>query len=144
MRVLPLVGILLFATLTVGSLDQAAAPTLCNEPCIIESHTLAYTPPITVIATGQSAQWHSLDIGHVHLDQDLAAAPCFFVSSSPGEPSPPVRFDVVDGTLVATTGGPDGTSAVCGNAMPVEAGFLLPYYCMLHPLTMHGALLVVS
>jgi plastocyanin len=119
-----------------------ALPGACAEPCIIESDSLGYRPPVVTIASGTSVVWTTLDVTHVSVDGLNAgdADLCFAAIAQEGEPSLPVRFDLAAGQLVATTG---EESLVCENAVIRASAATVPYFCDLHP-TMRGVLVVTG
>lgn len=145
MRTLPQTLFLL--PLVVGVGPVAATPTpLCDGSCEVWSHSIGYLPPVVVLTSGSTVTWTSLDTSHVDSETLLLddTAPCFTVSSDIVTPTPPVRFDVVAGALVATTdpAGPAPLSATCRNAVPAgPTGAALNYHCVLHP-EMRGVLVV--
>lgn len=119
-----------------------ATPASCADPCVVPSSFAGYAPPVVEIAPGNRILWTTLDVTHVQVD----AGNCFVTTASRNSPSAAIRFDVVDGALFATGPGPDGVvrTTECTRAVPLpEGGFLLPYYCRLHP-SMQAAILVPS
>jgi hypothetical protein len=128
----------------------AAAPLLCGADCTVQSQSvLGFVPVVQPVPDGGRVTWGALDTAHVVVDNfpDSAAEPCFSVTTGP-DPSPEdtltVQFDIVGGALQATTD--PGTSRAatlpCGSAFALAVGgFMLPYYCQIHP-WMRAALLV--
>lgn len=109
----------------------------------IDATSTGYTPPVAVIASGDLVTWTSIDITHVQRDMTLTASAvaCFEVGAGHAETSPAVRFDATASGLVATV---DGESRVCSGAIGAgAAGFVLPYFCSIHP-TMRGALVITA
>lgn len=107
----------------------------------VDATGFGYTPAATVIASGTAVVWRASDTMHITEDGGAPGTPdpCFLVFHAPGEDSEAVRFDIVDGRLVATSG---GVATDCGNAAAMPDGsHALPFYCVLHP-PMRGALVV--
>lgn len=123
----------------------ASAPATCADPCVVEPKLqLTYLPPAVVVASGGSVVWHHTD-GYGHVEQDgkngADSDRCFFALAPAGESTNPVRFDLVDGTLLATS--PEFGTLPCGNAVMTPTGAVLPYYCALHT-NMRGTILVTE
>lgn len=121
----------------------ASAPAACGDPCVVEpALQLTYVPPAVVVASGGSVVWHHTD-GYGHAQQDGKNAAdadfCFFALAPAGESTNPVRFDLVDGALFATS--PEWGTLPCGNAVVTPAAAVLPYYCTLHN-NMRGTIVV--
>lgn len=137
MRTPPLLLVALLALPAVTAL-----PALCGSDCRIAASTFpGYDPPLAVLASGSTVTFHSTDIQHVTRDSGVGSPRCFLVGHEGGQDSPPVRFDIVGGALVATA---QGESAVCGSAVGDGAGgYALQYFCVLHPL-MRGGLVVTG
>lgn len=125
-------------------LGQGANP-LCADPCRIGATSEGYLPPVAVLATGTNVSWEELDgVPHVNGDAGFSD-PCLFVPIEVGTPSENVRFDISAGQLELTTqpGTANATTIPCGNGVALADGsFALPYFCLLHPLLMRGALVV--
>lgn len=131
-----LVPLLLTTTVAV------ATPAQCADPCVVPSAFPGYVPPVVEIASGNRVVWTTLDVTHVQVDPGN----CFVASASRSGPSAAIRFEAADGALFATGPGPDGAPRTleCTRAVPMpEGGFLLPYFCRLHP-NMQAAILVSS
>lgn len=136
LKLLPLALMLVLALPLV-----AALPGVCGEDCRIDAASTGYAPPIAVIASGSSVTWHTVDITHVTRDQIIGpGAACFEVGAGRGQDAPAVRFDVTEAGLIATV---EGESTTCSNALGAAAGYVLPYFCTIHP-TMRGALVVTA
>lgn len=132
-RVLPLLVLALPLAAALG------LPTTCASDCAVAASSLGYLIPANVIASGTSITWSSSDIGHITRDLTTGGAnACFEVLSTPGSPSQPVRFDVLDGALKATV---DGVTTTCTTAVGVDGTFAVTFFCTIHP-TMRGALVV--
>lgn len=125
----------------------STTPLACADPCVVQSHSAAAVPVVVQVPSGGSVVWTSLDTSHVNVDGvgvgDEDA--CFRATFNPASPSKPVRFDIADGALKATTTLTATQQVVrecaLAEAMP-DGSFLVEYYCALHP-QMRAALLVV-
>jgi plastocyanin len=140
---------IVIATLLVGiatALPLAmAGPVLCTETCTIAGFSGGFVPPVQVVQDGASVSWNSLD-GNAHVNVDAGVADtCMTPAYGPGGDSDPIRFDISGGTLqaVALAGTPNETVTSCPNAVAVDGGFVLSYFCQLHPVLMKGALVVI-
>lgn len=134
---------LVILALAVPFVGAAPLPTHCGSDCTIEAAATGYNPPVVTIATGSSVTWVSADIFHVTRDVGVGSgsSACFEAAGEGmGGAAPPVRFDLVGASLVATI---DGVSTPCPTAVATPAGAVLSYYCTIHP-TMRGALVVTA
>lgn len=123
----------------------SSAPATCSDPCVVApGMQVIYSPPVVTIPSGGSVMWHHND-GYGHVEQDgknaADADPCFYALAPAGEFTNPVRFDLVDGALVATS--VEMGVATCANAVVTPGGAVLPYYCLLHP-NMRGSIVVTA
>lgn len=119
-----------------------ATPAACADPCTINSSFYAYIAPVTEVASGTDVSWDSIDFSHPTAEQVVlgGGAPCFSVPVTPGNPSAPVSFAIVDGGVTATAEG--GSPKACSSAIALgDVGYVLPYQCIQHP-QMQAALLV--
>jgi hypothetical protein len=115
-----------------------STPLACGSPCEILALSAGYVAPATEVSSGSSVAWRSLDVGHLQEDTSTGAH-CFREPSTLSGEQEQVRFDIVDGTLVATT---DGRSATCGLAVALPDGSqVLAYQCAIHAV-MRGVLVV--
>lgn len=137
---------LVVLVLFVGDL-RSLPPVTCGDPCDVASASSNYSPPVATISDGASVRWVNADgVAHIHVETPVSApGSCYRVVSTPGGPSPEVRFDITEDGLVATTapGTPDEERALCANAVgSPTTGYTLAYHCTLHPL-MRGTLVVL-
>lgn len=120
-------------------------PANCGPPdCLIDSNIFGYLPPVATIDSGTVVRWASSDAPHPTAEGFPPADPCFRVPVGPGVDLVPVRFDVVDGALHATTspGTAEEETGLCESAIVLGAGqTALEYRCLLHP-WMFGTLVV--
>lgn len=108
---------------------------------VIEAADSGYMLPVVAIASGDSVAWRSVD--NTHVTQDTPARggdPCFLALSQEQATSGPVRFDLVDGVLLATH---QGDTLACSSAVSTPGGATLAYHCLIHPL-MRGAIAVTA
>lgn len=119
-----------------------ALPGLCGTDCRINASTFpGYDPSVAIIESGSTVTWYNTDNTHVQRDQTIGTEECFVSYGEGRSDSEPVRFDIVDGALTATVA---GSTATCRSAAGNGAGgFVLGYFCVLHP-TMRGALVVTN
>lgn len=139
-------GTLLVAGIAIALPLAGAGPVGCMEGCTVEGWSGGFVPPASLVQSGGQISWSSLDgNAHVNFDAGVGGETCFQANYGPGGDSEPIRFDIVAGTLqaVAQPGTPNETATSCPNAVPVDGGFLLNYFCGLHPVLMKGALVVV-
>lgn len=144
-RTLLICAALLAITAAVATATSPTPPTACTDSCHIESWGGGYIAPVTQIASGAQVVWGSLDITHIQSQSPLQTPEsCFSAVATPNDDAPPVRFDIQDGSVVATTslGTPDEESEECESVdfLP-DGSAVLAYYCTLHP-NMHGSLLI--
>lgn len=123
----------------------AAGPVVCSGTCTIQGGSTGFVPPVQVVDSGTDVNWVPND-GNAHANTDSGTSdPCFFAPFGP-DGSTHVRFDIVGASLEATVdpAGPNATTAPCANAAALPGGgFVLQYFCVLHPVLMKGALVVV-
>ena len=121
---------------------EAGPDPVCEDECMMPSAGAGFVPPVNVVLSGATVSWSSLDTSHLNVDGTglgSDAPICFAVGYNPSAPSDGVTL-VIDGALLKAT--VDGVTKVCQNGRGGDQGFILPYYCTLHP-TMHGTLVVV-
>lgn len=136
MKLAALAGIALFALL-----PSAAGIALgCIPSCEVEAADTGYTSPVTVISSGDSIAWRSVDNAHVTQETAAGGGECFSVVSAGQETSEPVRFDLADGVLTATS---YGDTYTCAFAIVTPESAVLLYHCLIHP-TMRGAIVVTK
>lgn len=112
----------------------------CLPACEVEASDLGYTSPVTVISSGMSIAWRSVDNAHLTQDTATGGNECFKALSAGHETSDPVRFDLADGVLTATV---DGETLPCNLAIVSPDAAVLLYHCFIHP-PMRGAIVVVG
>lgn len=130
---------------TTTAIASGATPATCTDTCPIESWGGGYIAPVTAIESGAEVVWGSLDITHIQAQSPVQSpTSCFSAVATPSDDAPPVRFDIEDGSVIATTspGTPDEESVVCNpvDFLPDGSAHLV-YHCTLHP-NMHGSLLI--
>lgn len=136
-----LVATLLFALALLPHAN--AAPPACDTSsvCVIEQNSFAYLSPVTLVPSGASIAFASLDTSHITTPGTGQGGGygCFFEEAGAGETTDAIQLDVIDGALYATS---DGRTAPCVDAVDLGgAGFALPYYCFIHPVP-RGVLVV--
>ena len=119
-----------------------ALPVVCGTDCRIAASSIpGYDPAIAIIASGSTVTWHATDVTHFQRDMAIGVDACFETGGEAHGDSEPVRFDIVGGALVATM---NGITSPCESARGDGAGgFVLPYFCVLHP-TMRAAIVVTN
>lgn len=120
-----------------------ATPLACANPCTVQTYAVGYVAPVVEIRSGTRVVWTTGEESHPTSDS-TASTRCFLVAVGSGVTPTPVLFDIVHGSIQATTA--PGTSAEvsqpCRNATPLPDGsFELPFRCLLHP-WMNGELLI--
>lgn len=132
--------------LACSGLALAALPATCADPCGLDASSAGFILPVAVITSGSNVTWNALDITHVNADGTGTSTTdtCFRVNYSPGTPTVPVTFTIVNASLQASypTGVNQTHVATCTEAIALPDGsFALTYYCKLHP-EMRGVLVV--
>ncbi len=128
-----------------AAIPAHGTPAACDDPCGITAAITGYVLPVTEIASGTQVRWSSVDLGHP-TSEGPTGDECFTIPVGPSTDPIPVRFDVSDGVLRATTapGAPDPEARECTAAVAVPDGsMLLPYRCLVHP-WMNAALLITA
>jgi plastocyanin len=113
-----------------------ATPVRCANPCVVTADTAVYLTPAIEIAGGTTVTWTTNTESHPTSNTITTAQQCFRVAVGDGAPVTPVRFDVVAGTVVATTapGAPNERSAPCSTATALPSGgYAMQFRCLLHP-----------
>ena len=145
---LALVPLLLVAALPLAAPHLAAPPAeeRCLPQCEVPGSALAgFVPPAAVVRSGAAVTWRGLDsVLHVNLEglvNSDAARSCFHATYA-GSGTATVVFHLLPEGIVAEQA---GKAKPCTLAEPLPEGgaWLLPYQCVVHPLTMKGALVVV-
>lgn len=142
----PLIGcslgaaaVLAAATTMFSAPPAPATPAACTTDCAVAAHSGGYLAPVTEVADGATVMFSSLDTSHPTDEAFATTESCFAVSLDPHGAPIPVRFDVVDGGLLATD--PDGTSP-CSTAVALSGGAQqLTFRCRIHP-WMFGSVVV--
>lgn len=117
----------------------AAQEPLCLPTCSVESTEYGYTPATTVVTSGATVTWSSLD---VQAHTATSGSFCLDATISPDQPGS-ATFDVVDGQLSVLNQGTTIWRA-CDEAEPLPDGaFALAYLCLFHQ-TLQKAVLVVA
>ncbi len=128
---------------------SAATPAACTGPCEVAGHSFGYRPPVAEVRSGADVVFTSVDIGHLTVEQNTFASDpsCFAADANPTDPADPVRFEIVDDAIVATTNPdtPSAVSAPCLTAQKLfDGAYVVPFVCVFHPVLMKGALVVTA
>ena len=137
-------SIFTFSLVVLGSLAllPGVAGDTCLPTCEVPSHlTLGFLPPATVVQSGSSVAWSTLDIGHTASETpDATGDMCFNVFFTPQGGPASARFDLEDGVAIAQGEGEERL-ACRGTALP-DGSFAVDYVCLYHPTTMNGTIVV--
>jgi len=148
MRPLPLLVAACAALAMVPALpaEAAAVPALlCQGSCTIPGGVLpGFLPPVSVVTSGSAVTWVGSDAaGHLNVENALLPdqlATCFEASYA-GASGATVVFRLDAGSVVAEV---DGRERTCASAQPLAGGAaVLTYACIIHALTMKGALVII-
>lgn len=138
-------SVLFLSLALVGSLAllPGVAGDTCLPTCEVPSHlTAGFVPATTIVRSGSTVTWTTLDSIHTASDTpDAAWNMCFNVAFGPTSPGS-ARFDIEDGVLYAQGEG-DPRKACDARALP-DGSFALEYLCLYHRATMNGVLVVTA
>ena len=138
-------ALLALAIVAISVAPAGATPLRCTDPCTVLTNSAGYFTSVSEIGAGSTVVWSGSDESHPTADS-VGPERCFNVPVGYGVTPIPVRFDVTDGVVTATTG-PDSPTPVTRTCVTTttldDDTILLPYRCLLHP-WMHGALVIES
>lgn len=120
----------LAASLLVAAALAPVASALCAPACDVATTPIAlpaYAPPATVVLSGSTVTWTTLDDPHTATSKADMCMNAFYSEGSPGS----ATLSIVGGKLLATVG---TTTKTCTSATALPDGSLvLAYTCLYHP-----------